>query len=135
MAKRKRSNDQEIADFEAALLRSIEQCQTGNDQLHVVEKVNSLVSNHQVSTLTPHHDGSISVGRTQAALSVETLSYRGYIARVVVETEDGLLVGHVTNTSDIVGFHGSSADELAVAFRDAVDNYVAACGKLQKSTD
>jgi predicted HicB family RNase H-like nuclease len=67
--------------------------------------------------------------------AANTLSYAGYSARVEFDADDRLFVGHIAGIRDIVGFHGASVDELEAAFREAVDNYVAACKKLGQSPD
>jgi predicted HicB family RNase H-like nuclease len=36
---------------------------------------------------------------------------------------------------DVVGFHGTTVDELETAFREAVDDYLAACKKLGQDPD
>ncbi|WP_422136887.1 type II toxin-antitoxin system HicB family antitoxin [Endozoicomonas sp. ALD040] len=53
------------------------------------------------------------------------MKYRGYIARVEYDDEDRIFVGHLAGIKDIVGFHGSSVDELETAFHDAVNDYIA----------
>ena len=66
---------------------------------------------------------------------MSTLTYNGYSARVEFDAEDRLFVGQVAGIRDIVGFHGASVDELEQAFREAVDDYLAACSKLGQSPD
>jgi predicted HicB family RNase H-like nuclease len=61
---------------------------------------------------------------------MNTMSYKGYSARVELDAEDRLFVGHLAGVRDIVGFHGASVDELETAFHEAVDDYLAACKKL-----
>ena len=61
---------------------------------------------------------------------MNTMSYKGYSARVEFDAEDRLFVGHLAGVRDIVGFHGASVDELEAAFHEAVDDYLAACKKL-----
>lgn len=58
------------------------------------------------------------------------LTYKGYLAKVDFDPEDHLFVGHIVGIRDVVGFHGESVAELETAFREAVDNYLAACEKL-----
>ena len=53
------------------------------------------------------------------------MKYRGYIARVEYDNEDRIFVGHLAGIKDIVGFHGSSVDELETAFHEAVNEYIA----------
>ena len=61
---------------------------------------------------------------------MNTMSYKGYSARIEFDAEDRLFVGHIAGIRDIVGFHGESVGELEAAFHEAVDDYLAACKKL-----
>ena len=62
-------------------------------------------------------------------------SYQGYAARVEFDGDDGLFVGRIAGINDVVGFHGSSVDELTAAFREAVDDYIETCATLGKNPD
>ena len=54
------------------------------------------------------------------------MKYKGYIARIEFEEEeDRIFVGHLAGIKDIVGFHGTTVDELECAFHESVDNYIA----------
>ncbi|WP_330927077.1 type II toxin-antitoxin system HicB family antitoxin [Candidatus Sororendozoicomonas aggregata] len=53
------------------------------------------------------------------------MKYKGYFARIEFDDEDRIFVGHLAGIQDIVGFHGSTVDELEQAFHEAVDNYIA----------
>lgn len=66
---------------------------------------------------------------------MNTMSYKGYSARVEFDAEDRLFVGHIAGVRDIVGFHGESVDELEAAFHEAVDDYLAVCAKLGQEPD
>ncbi len=61
---------------------------------------------------------------------MNTLMYKDYSARIEFDEEDRLFVGHLAGIRDIVGFHGSSVDELEAAFHEAVDDYLSHCTKL-----
>ena len=61
---------------------------------------------------------------------MNVMAYRGYAARVELDAQDRIFVGHLAGIRDVVGFHGTSVDELETAFHEAVDDYVAACEKL-----
>jgi len=63
------------------------------------------------------------------------MSYRGYLARVEFDAADRIFVGHIAGINDVVGFHGESVTELEAAFREAVDDYVAACAKAGKAAE
>ncbi len=56
---------------------------------------------------------------------MNTMKYKGYIARIEYDEEDCVFVGHLAGIKDIVGFHGSTVDELENAFHESVDNYLA----------
>jgi predicted HicB family RNase H-like nuclease len=64
---------------------------------------------------------------------MNTMSYKGYAARIEYSEEDDCFIGHIAGINDIVGFHGDSVSELHVAFEKAVDDYLAACKKIKKS--
>jgi predicted HicB family RNase H-like nuclease len=64
---------------------------------------------------------------------MNTMSYKGYGARVEFDAEDRLFVGHLAGVRDIVGFHGASVAQLETAFHEAVNDYLAACKKLGQS--
>nr|VFJ46130.1 MAG: Predicted nuclease of the RNAse H fold, HicB family [Candidatus Kentron sp. DK]VFJ59458.1 MAG: Predicted nuclease of the RNAse H fold, HicB family [Candidatus Kentron sp. DK] len=56
---------------------------------------------------------------------MNSMKYNGYIARIEYDEEDRVFVGHLAGIRDIVGFHGTTVDELEGAFRESVDNYIA----------
>jgi predicted HicB family RNase H-like nuclease len=66
---------------------------------------------------------------------MNTMTYAGYSARIEYDPEDRIFVGHLAGIRDIVGFHGSTVDELEAAFHEAVDDYLAACKKLGQSPE
>jgi predicted HicB family RNase H-like nuclease len=53
------------------------------------------------------------------------MKYKDYIARIEYDEEDRIFVGHLAGIKDIVGFHGTTVDELENAFHESVDNYLA----------
>ena len=61
---------------------------------------------------------------------MNAMFYKGYSARIDFDVEDRIFVGHLAGIRDIVGFHGSSVDELEEAFHEAVDDYLAHCVAL-----
>jgi predicted HicB family RNase H-like nuclease len=63
---------------------------------------------------------------------VNTIQYNGYQANIVYEAEDDLLIGHIMHINDIIGFHGTSLEEMKVAFKEAVDDYLEYCQKIGK---
>lgn len=53
------------------------------------------------------------------------MKYEGYVARIEFDEDDRIFVGHLAGIRDIVGFHGTTVDELETAFHESVDNYLA----------
>ena len=63
---------------------------------------------------------------------MNTISYKGYAARIEYSDEDDCLIGHIAGINDIVGFHANSVSELHVAFEEAVDDYLETCKRVGK---
>lgn len=61
---------------------------------------------------------------------MNTMTYKGYAARVEYSEEDACFVGHIAGIRDVVGFHGDSVASLRSAFEEAVDDYLQTCEKL-----
>ncbi len=62
-----------------------------------------------------------------------TMSYKGYTARIEYSAEDQCFVGHLAGINDIVGFHGESVNELRQCFEEAVNDYLETCEKMGKT--
>ena len=58
---------------------------------------------------------------------MNTISYKGYIARIEPDLDDGVLVGRVINTRDIIGFHGQTISEAIKSFHAVIDEYLEDC--------
>jgi len=63
---------------------------------------------------------------------MNTMTYKGFAARVEYSEEDGCFVGHIVGIRDVIGFHGESVAELRAAFGEAVDDYLKTCKKLKQ---
>ena len=61
-----------------------------------------------------------------------TMTWRGYSARVEYDDEDGIFVGRLAGIRDGIGFHADTVDGLRSAFREAVDDYLETCEKVGK---
>ena len=61
---------------------------------------------------------------------MNTMIYKGYAARIEYSEEDGCFVGHLAGIRDIVGFDGTTVDELKQRFHEAVDDYLWGCEQL-----
>jgi predicted HicB family RNase H-like nuclease len=64
---------------------------------------------------------------------MNTMTYKGYSARIDYDDEDGIFFGRLAGIRDGVGFHAETVPELRAAFREAVDDYVATCARIGKS--
>lgn len=64
---------------------------------------------------------------------MNTMTYRGYAARIDYSDDDVCFVGHLVGINDVVGFHGESVAELRAAFEEAVDDYLQTCEKLNRA--
>jgi len=53
--------------------------------------------------------------------------YKGYVAEIWYEEDDAAFHGIVHGIRDTVHFEACSAEELAKAFHDSVDDYLAFC--------
>jgi len=52
------------------------------------------------------------------------MTYKNYVARIEYDEEDRIFVGHLAGIKDIVGFHGTTVEELENAFHESVDEYI-----------
>ena len=64
---------------------------------------------------------------------MNTMSFKGYTARIQYDDEDEVFFGRLAGIEDGVGFHADTVQELKAAFHEAVDDYIAVCAKLGKS--
>ena len=64
---------------------------------------------------------------------MNTMTYKGYAARIEYSDEDECFIGHIATIQDIVGFHGESVTALREAFEEAVDDYLETCEKLNRA--
>ena len=60
---------------------------------------------------------------------MNSMSYKGYTARIEFDERDDIFVGRVLGVRDIISFHGASVTELRAEFHLAVDDYLADCAE------
>ena len=58
---------------------------------------------------------------------MNTMTYKGYTARVEYDERDNLFVGRILGIRDIISFHGETVTELRTEFELAVKDYLADC--------
>src|SRR5688572_25412750 len=63
---------------------------------------------------------------------MNTMTYKGYRARIEFDEADEISVGHIAGINDVVGFHADNVSDLKAAFHEAVDDYVDTCAKIGK---
>ena len=56
-----------------------------------------------------------------------TMTYKGYTARIEYDPRDEIFVGRVLGIEDRIAFHGATVAMLRRDFHAAVDHYVADC--------
>ena len=59
-----------------------------------------------------------------------TMTYKGYIASMIFDADDKIIVGRVLDIDDIISFHGESVAEFESNFKATVDGYIAASDAL-----
>lgn len=60
---------------------------------------------------------------------MNTMSHKGYTARVEYDERDGIFVGRILGIRSIISFHGETVAELRSEFVQAVKEYLAECEK------
>ena len=63
------------------------------------------------------------------------IKYKGYVGRVEFDDEVGIFHGEVVDTRDVITFQGKSVEEIQLAFKASVDNYLDFCGKRNEKPD
>lgn len=66
---------------------------------------------------------------------MNTMTYKGYTARIEIDDHDSILVGHLLGVRDIVGFHAQDVPGLRAAFEEAVDDYLETCAAIGKQPE
>jgi len=61
---------------------------------------------------------------------MNTMTYKGYAARIEYSDEDACFIGHIAGITDVVGFHADNVQELRAAFVEAVEDYLETCAKV-----
>jgi predicted HicB family RNase H-like nuclease len=56
-----------------------------------------------------------------------TMTYKGYTARVEYDPRDEIFVGHVLGIEDYITFHGATVATLRRDFHAAIHHYLADC--------
>ncbi|MDE0140113.1 MAG: hypothetical protein OXI80_07925 [Caldilineaceae bacterium] len=57
------------------------------------------------------------------------MHYKGFQAAVHYDERDGIFCGQLTDSFDNVYLEGSTVEEIKIAFREAIDDYLAYCAE------
>ena len=63
------------------------------------------------------------------------MEYKGYIGKVEIDEEAGILYREVIDVSDVITFEGKTVDEVQQAFRESVDGYLEFCAQRGESPE
>lgn len=63
---------------------------------------------------------------------MNTMTHKGYAARIEYSEEDKAFIGRIAGINAIVTFHGETVAELRAAFHEAVDDYLDFCAERGK---
>jgi predicted HicB family RNase H-like nuclease len=64
------------------------------------------------------------------------MEYKGYTAGPIdFDPEEGTFSGTVSGLKDVIHFEGSTAKELARAFRESIDSYLKYCDEIGQEPD
>jgi predicted HicB family RNase H-like nuclease len=58
---------------------------------------------------------------------MNTMTYKGYTARIEFDDRDNIFVGRVLGVKAIIGFHGETVAELRTDFEAAIDFMIEDC--------
>ena len=61
-----------------------------------------------------------------------TMTYKGYSARIEYDDDDSIFTGRLAGIRDGVGFHADTVEALREAFREAVEDYIETCARIGK---
>ena len=63
------------------------------------------------------------------------MNYKGYAGKTEYDDESEIFYGEVIGLRDIVTFRGNSVRELKKSFKESIDDYLAFCGRMNKTPD
>lgn len=61
-----------------------------------------------------------------------SMTYKGYTARIEYDDEDEIFTGRLAGIRDGVGFHADTVEALRDAFHEAVEDYIQTCADVGK---
>lgn len=64
---------------------------------------------------------------------MNSMTYKGYTARIDYDNRDDIFIGRLLGITDIVSFHAETVADLKHEFEVAVDHYITSCKQLGKT--
>lgn len=61
---------------------------------------------------------------------MNTMTHRGFTARVELDDRDGIFVGRILGIRSIISFHGETVIKLRSEFKKAIEDYLDECAEL-----
>lgn len=58
---------------------------------------------------------------------MNTMTYKGYTARIDFDERDGIFVGRILGLRAIISFHGETVSDLRREFQAAIDDFLLDC--------
>jgi predicted HicB family RNase H-like nuclease len=58
---------------------------------------------------------------------MNTMTHKGYTARIEFDERDGIFTGRILGVRAIISFHGETVAELRTRFEAAIDDYLDDC--------
>ena len=65
---------------------------------------------------------------------MNSMSHKGYTARVEFDERDSIFVGRILGIRKIISFHGETVAELRAELESAVEDYLAECEEPASSS-
>jgi predicted HicB family RNase H-like nuclease len=66
---------------------------------------------------------------------MNSMTYRGYTARVEFDDRDDIFIGRVLGARDAISFHADSVADLRKEFQTSVDDYLDYCAERGMTPD
>jgi len=63
------------------------------------------------------------------------LKYKGYSGQINYDDESKIFHGEIIDMRDVVTFQGKSVDEIEIAFRESIDDYLEFCNERGEQPD
>jgi predicted HicB family RNase H-like nuclease len=58
---------------------------------------------------------------------MNTMTHKGYTARIEFDERDGIFVGHVLGLRTVISFHGDTVVKLRAQFKLAIEDFLRDC--------